>query len=226
MVIPFMPPLPMNHPFNTNVPQSTVSATVPVNPTPAPTTWTTVRTPKSVITPMVIPFVLPLPMNHPFNTNVPQSAVSATVPVNSTPASTRSLFPSAPSTPHTPATPHTPHLPHGSSPVPQMPDSSCSSFNLHASPAPFPSPHSIPPSLGSTPMDFSPGKKKKGKAVFQGGTLPSIAEEYENLGSFTVKTLKAMAKKEQVKAHIPTNIKKDKLDSILQNHLAHTSIAV
>ena len=75
-------------------------------------------------------------------------------------------------------------------------------------------------------MGFSPGKKKKGKALFQGGTLPSIAEEYENLGSLTVKTLKAMAKKEQVKAHIQTNIKKDKLVSVLQNHLAQTSIAV
>ena len=54
--------------------------------------WAFVLTPKSVITPLMIPFVPPLPMNHPFNTNVSQSTVSATVPVNPTPQPLRSLF--------------------------------------------------------------------------------------------------------------------------------------
>ena len=174
----------------------------------------TVRTPKSVVTPMVIPFVPPLPMNHPFNTNVPQSAVSATVPVNPNPPPMVSLFPSGPSTP----APSAPPTPYGTSP--HTPQSGASAHTPHASPSPhFSHSSPIPQSGPSTPAG-----KKKGKALFP--TLPSITEEYDNLGSLTVKQLKAMAKKENIKAHIPINIKKDKLISLLQNHHAQTATLV
>ena len=164
---------------------------------------------------LAIPFVPPLPMNHPFNTNVPQSAVSATVPVNPNPPPMVSLFPSGPSTP----APSAPPTPYGTSP--HTSHSGASPHTPHASPSPSPHVHSspIPPSNPSTPAG-----KKKGKALFP--TLPSITEEYNNLGSLTVKQLKAMAKKENIKAHIPLNIKKDKLISLIQNHHAQTTTLV
>ena len=63
------------------------------------------------------------------------------------------------------------------------------------------------------------GKKLKYSDNPEGGeSLPTIANEIDNLDAYAVDTLKAMAAKENVKAHIPVNIKKHKLVNLLKKH--------
>ena len=93
-------------------------------------------------------------MNHPFNMNVPQSAVSANVPVP-TPPLMVTRFPSGPSTPCTPSLPHTPHP----SPSPHTPHSP------HASPTPF-LPHSPIHLLGQLHQLRHQGLRRKVRHYF------------------------------------------------------------
>ena len=63
------------------------------------------------------------------------------------------------------------------------------------------------------------GKKLKYSDNPEGGeSLPTIANEIDNLDGYAIDTLKAMAAKENVKAHIPVNIKKHKLVNLLKKH--------
>ena len=56
----------------------------------------------------------------------------------------------------------------------------------------------------------------------KGNSLPTIAEEIDNLDGLAIETLKAMAAKEKVNAHIPSKMKKPKLVNLLRKHHAET----
>ena len=114
-----------------------------------------------------------------------------------------------------------PHA-HGAAPLPPTPHTPAPHLPAPHSPSPH-TPSPVPASGGSTPAPLTGGKKGKRLKFPVGATLPTIAEEFDNLNSYTIDTLKAMAKKENVKALIPSSIKKNKLISILQKHHEQTT---
>ena len=84
----------------------------------------------------------------------------------------------------------------------------------------------VPQTQHATPhtTPFVTPRGKRGKKLNysdnpeSGETLPTIAEILGELDSYAIDTSKAMASKENVKAHIPSKIKKHKLVNLLKNH--------
>ena len=136
--------------------------------------------------PVIVPFMVPLPPEHPFNINRPQnqSGISAIVPINNATTTTPAINPTTPVAPQAPLT--------------------------------------TPQTLFSIPRGKRGKKLKYSDNPESGNSLPSIAEEIDNLDGLEIETLKAMAAKEKVNAHIPSKMKKPKLVNLLRKHHAET----